>query len=57
MAWGSNRAPKVATIAATALLCIIGAIGTFGGAFEEAGVWFFVSATIVMIIGILFKGL
>ena len=57
MAFGSNRAPKVATIAATALLCIIGAIGTFGGAFEEAGVWFFVAATIVMMIGIWFKGL
>ena len=57
MAWGPNRAPKVATIAATALLCIVGAIGTFGGAFEEAGVWFFVSATIVMMVGILFKGL
>jgi hypothetical protein len=55
--WGPARAPKVATIGATAILCIIGAIGTFGGAFEAAGVRFYVAATIVMILGILFKGL
>ena len=57
MNWGPARAPKVATIGAAAILCILGAIGTFGGAFESAGVWLFVSATIVMIAGILFKGL
>lgn len=56
MAWGPNRAPKVATIGAAAILCILGAIGTFGGLFEAAGVWLFVSATIVLIIGVLFKG-
>jgi hypothetical protein len=56
MAWGPNRSPKMATIVATAVLCILGSIGTFGGAFETAGVWLFVSATIVMFVGILFKG-
>ncbi|MCA1727003.1 MAG: hypothetical protein LC722_04950 [Actinobacteria bacterium] len=47
----------MATILATAILCILGSIGTFAGAFEDAGVWLFVAATIVMFAGILFKGI
>jgi hypothetical protein len=56
MAWGPNRTPKMATILATAILCILGSIGTFAGAFEDVGAWLFVSATIVMFVGIFFKG-
>ena len=53
-----NRAPRWLTIIVTLVLIGIGALGTFAGVLpEQVGVWSFVVASVLMILGILLPGL
>jgi hypothetical protein len=54
----ANRAPKWVTILVALVLTVVGILGTFVGTFSETiGVWSYVSATVVLLVGILFRGL
>lgn len=51
-----NRAPKLATIGIAVVLIIVGALGTFAGILpERVGIWSYVLATVVLMLGVLFK--
>jgi hypothetical protein len=52
-----NRAPKLFTILIAAVLVVIGAVGTFGHLYEDVGAWTFVVASVVMLLGVTFRGL
>jgi hypothetical protein len=53
-----NRAPRWITIIVSVVLTAIGALGTFAGVLpDDVGVWSFVAATVVMLIGIFVRGL
>ena len=60
-----NFAPRMPTIIVALALTLIGLLGTFGGLLptvagmesEVLGAWAFVAATIVMLAGIIFKGI
>ncbi len=53
-----NRAPKLITILVAVVLVIVGALGTFGDVFpDKVGIWSYVAATVVMILGIVFRGI
>ncbi len=60
-----NFAPRMPTIIVALALTLIGLLGTFGGLLptiagvESAtlGVWAFVAATIVLLAGMIFKGI
>jgi hypothetical protein len=52
-----NRAPKLFTILIAMILVIVGALGTFVHLYDEhVGAWIFVLASVVMMIGVLFRG-
>lgn len=51
-----NRAPKLATIGIAVVLIIVGVLGTFAGILpERVGIWSYVLATVVLMLGVLFK--
>jgi hypothetical protein len=60
-----NFAPRMPTIIVALALTLIGLLGTFGGLLpsvagmesEVLGAWGFVAATIVLLAGMLFKGI
>lgn len=53
-----NRAPRWITIIVTLVLVGIGALGTFAEVLpERVGVWAFVAASGLMVLGILLPGL
>ena len=53
-----NRAPKLLTILVALVFVVIGLLGTFGDVFpDRVGIWSYVVATVVMILGIVFKGI
>ena len=60
-----NFAPRMPTIIVALALTLIGLLGTFGGLLptiagvESAtlGVWGFIAATIVLVAGMIFKGI
>ena len=53
-----NRAPRWLTIIVALVLIFVGALGTFAGVLpDKVGVWSFVAASVVMILGILLPGL
>jgi hypothetical protein len=53
-----NRAPRWITIIVSIVLIGVGALGTFAGVFpDDVGVWSYVAATVVMLIGIFVRGL
>lgn len=53
-----NRAPRWMTIIVALVLIVVGVLGTFADVLpEEVGVWSFVAASVVMILGILLPGL
>ena len=60
-----NFAPRWPTILVAVVLTIVGAFGTFGGYLptiagipsETLGVWAFVAAAAVLMLGILFEGI
>lgn len=53
-----NRAPRWLTIAVAAVLVVVGWLGTFAGVLPEAvGVWSLVAATVLLLLGIAFRGL
>ena len=61
----TNFAPRWPTILIGIVLTIIGALGTFGGLLptiagmssQTLGVWSFVAAAVVLMLGILIKGI
>ncbi len=61
----SNFAPRLPTILVGVALTIIGVLGTFAGVLpdvagmtsEVIGVWSFLAAAIVLMAGIIFKGI
>ena len=51
-----NRAPKIATIVVATVLIFVGVLGTFLGILpEKVGIWSYVAATGVLLIGIIFR--
>ena len=53
-----NRAPRWITIIVTLVLVAVGVLGTFAKMLpEEVGVWSYVVASAVMLLGILLPGL
>ena len=53
-----NRAPKWITILVAVVLIVVGALGTFADVLpEKVGVWSYVAATVVMLAGVLFRGI
>ena len=53
-----NRAPKLFTILIAAALVVVGALGTFGDVFpERVGIWSYIAASVVMLLGVIFRGL
>lgn len=54
MSW--NQAPKLGTILVAIFLTLIGVLGTFMAVFpRDLGIWSYAGATLVMLIGILFR--
>jgi hypothetical protein len=60
-----NFAPRMPTIIVALVLVIVGLLGTFGGLLPSIagldsatiGVWAFVVATVVLLLGIVFEGI
>lgn len=53
-----NRTPRWVTIIVALVLVVVGVLGTFADLLpEKVGVWSYVAASIVMILGILLPGL
>lgn len=53
-----NRAPKLFTILIAAVLVGVGALGTFAHVFpEKAGIWSYIAASVVMLAGVVFRGI
>jgi hypothetical protein len=53
-----NRAPRWMTILVALVLIVVGVLGTFADVLpEKVGVWSYVAASVVMILGILLPGL
>ncbi|MCA1726921.1 MAG: hypothetical protein LC722_04520 [Actinobacteria bacterium] len=53
-----NRAPKLFTILIAVVLVIVGALGTFGNLVpENVGIWSYIAASVVMLLGVVFRGL
>jgi hypothetical protein len=60
-----NFAPRLPTIIIALVLMLVGLLGTFGGLLptvagmpsETLGVWAFVAATVVLLLGIVFEGI
>jgi hypothetical protein len=60
-----NFAPRLPTIIIALVLMLVGLLGTFGGLLptvagmpsETLGVWAFVAATAVLLLGIVFEGI
>ena len=53
-----NRAPKLFTIIIAAVLTGAGALGTFADVLpERVGIWSYIVATVVMLAGVVFRGL
>lgn len=58
MAFGSNRAPRYVTILVAVVLAALGAAATWGPVLpDRVGVWLFVAATVVMLLGVFVPGL
>jgi hypothetical protein len=53
----ANRAPRWITMIIALVLVLLGALGTFSGAYEDLGVWLLVAATVVMLLGVFVPGL
>ena len=54
MSW--NQAPKLGTILVAVVLTLVGVFGTFVAVFpRDLGIWSYAAATLVMLIGILFR--
>jgi len=54
----ANRAPRWITIIVTLVLIGIGVLGTFVGVLpDDVGVWSYVAATVLMLLGIFLRGL
>ena len=54
MSW--NQAPKLATILVAVVLTVVGVLGTFVAVLpRDLGIWSYAAATLVMLIGILFR--
>ncbi len=54
MSW--NQAPKLSTILVAVVLIVVGVLGTFLGILpRRVGLWSYPAATLVMLIGILFR--
>ena len=54
MSW--NQAPKLGTVLVAVVLIVIGVLGTFVDILpRRVGVWSYPAATLVMLIGILFR--
>ena len=53
-----NRAPKLFTILIAAVLVGVGALGTFADVFpEKVGIWSYIVASVVMLAGVVFRGI
>jgi hypothetical protein len=53
-----NRAPRWITVLVALVLVGVGALGTFAGVLsEDVGVWSYVAATVVMLLGVFIRGL
>ena len=53
-----NRAPKLFTILIAAVLVGVGALGTFADVLpERVGIWSYIVASVVMLAGVIFRGL
>lgn len=53
-----NRAPKLFTILVAVVLVIVGALGTFVHLYDEhIGAWFYVGASLVVMLGVIFRGI
>lgn len=53
-----NRAPKLFTILIAAVLTGVGALGTFASVVpEKVGIWSYIAASVVMLLGVIFRGL
>lgn len=60
-----NFAPRMPTIIVALALVLVGLLGTFGGMLpsiagmpsETLGVWAFVAATVVLLLGMVFEGI
>ena len=51
-----NRSPRLATIGVATILIFVGVLGTFLGILpEKVGIWSYVAATAVLLIGIIFR--
>lgn len=54
MSW--NHAPKLGTILVAVALTLLGVLGTFLDVLpRDIGIWSYAAATVVMLIGILFR--
>jgi hypothetical protein len=54
MSW--NQAPKLGTILVAVVLTIVGVLGTFADVLpRKIGIWSYAAATLVMLIGVLFR--
>ena len=61
----TNFAPRMPTILVAVVLTVIGILGTFGGllptlgGFDSVtlGIWAFIAGFVVLMLGILFKGI
>ncbi len=53
-----NRAPRLATIGVAVVLTLIGVLGTFLDVLgNRVGVWAYVAATVVMLLGVFLRRL
>lgn len=53
-----NRAPKLFTILIAAVLVGVGALGTFADVLPETvGIWSYIAASVVMLAGVVFRGI
>ncbi len=61
----SQHAPRLLTIGVALVLVVIGVLGTFGGVLpgvmgfsgELIGVWSYIAATVILLLGIFIRGL
>jgi hypothetical protein len=61
----SQHVPKLGTIAVALILVIVGVLGTFGHLLPDVagftgeliGVWAFIVAAVVMLVGVFFEGI
>lgn len=54
MSW--NQAPKLGTIFVAFVLTLVGVLGTFVAILpRKVGIWSYAAATLVMLIGVLFR--